>query len=201
MTEQIAHTTGRLSDDAVLMQRIAAKDVHSFNVFVTRYQQFIMTICFNILNDREEAEDMAQEVFLKVFQNAKQFRGEAQIKTWLYRIAVNTTLNLKRKRRFSLLGDLFNTIIINSSEDPVSVVPEEYRPDRLLEREERRKIVYNALNQLPENQRTAIILNKFEGLSYKEIAEIMELSLSAIESIIHRAKKNLQKKLLKFITR
>lgn len=185
-----------------LIQRIAAGNHPAFKTLVDRYQALVINTCYSILGNRQDAEDVAQEVFIKVYQEAKGFRGESKISTWLYRIAVNLSLNLRRKRKWDRFLDVF-AFWKQQEEKAVYHFEAEAkaRPDRVMESEERKKILNQALDALPERQRVAITLHKYQGLSYQEIAEVLGTSLAAVESLIHRAKLNLQKKLLPLIDR
>jgi RNA polymerase sigma-70 factor (ECF subfamily) len=187
-------------NDDELIQEIAAKDHTAFKVLVDRYQALVVNTCYNLLGNRQDAEDVAQEVFVKVYQEARGFRAESKISTWLYRIAVNLSLNHRRKQKWDRYLDIF-AFSKDRRENPAEVLeaPEEDRPDRQLEKKERSRILREALETLPGRQRVAMILHKFEGLSYQEIAEVLQTSLSAVESLIHRGKVNLQKKLLPLI--
>jgi len=185
-----------------LIQRIAAGNHLAFKTLVDRYQALVISTCYNLLGNGQDAEDVAQEVFIKVYQEAKGFRSESKISTWLYRIAVNLSLNWHRKQKWDRFLDIF---AFWKQQEEGSAYPLEAeaktRPDRVMESEERKKILNMALDTLPERQRVAITLHKYQGLSYQEIAEVLGTSLAAVESLIHRAKLNLQKKLLPLIDR
>ena len=187
-------------NDDELIQEIAAKDHTAFKVLVDRYQALVVNTCYNLLGNRQDAEDVAQEVFIKVYQEARGFRAESKISTWLYRIAVNLSLNHRRKQKWDRYLDIF-AFPKGKRENPVEVLeaPEEDRPDRQLEKKERSRILTETLDSLPRRQRVAMVLHKFEGLSYREIAEVLETSLASVESLIHRAKLNLQKKLIPLV--
>ena len=184
-------------DDQELTQKIAAKDEGAFKHLVELYRSSVLNTCYRILGNREDAEDVAQEVFVKVYRKAKSFRGESRLSTWLYRVAVNLSLNQLRNRRWNRYLD-----ILTFSEDRTEEItnaleaPERDRPDLQFEEKERQRILTEALGTLKGKQRVAIILHKFEGLSHQEIAEIMHVSPSSVESLIHRANRNLQKKLI-----
>jgi RNA polymerase sigma-70 factor, ECF subfamily len=184
-------------DERELIQRIVAKDDAAFRTLVELYQSSVLNVCYRILSDRQDAEDVAQDVFVMVYRKAGSFRSESGLSTWLYRIAVNLSLNRLRKRKWDrLLGILtFSDAQFEEATDTMEA-PEQDRPDRQLEASERSRILNDVLITLPDKQRVAIILHKIEGLSHQEIAEILQVSLSSVESLIHRAKRNLQKKLI-----
>ena len=178
-----------------LLEGVIARNEESFRILVDRYQGFVFNICFQFLKDTNDADDVAQEVFVKVFESAYKFRKEAKISTWLYRIAVNKSLNFIRSRKkFSLIERLDNLL----NEDGEYHYKSTVFP-QLDEQTEAIKsnLLYQAIEALPQNQRIAFNLSKIDNLSYKEISEIMDTSLSSVESLIHRAKIGLQKKLYK----
>ncbi len=166
-----------------------------------KYSRMVFNVAFRMLQNREDAEDVTQDVFLKVYKSLKYFRGESQISTWLYRITINQSLNLQRKRKYkqwlslSKQADVSDSFENNDDNIDIAGAPEE-SPDAVLERKETERVVQEAINQLPEQQRTALLLHRYEGLSYEEIAKIMDVSVASVESRLHRAKIALTKKLL-----
>ena len=185
--------------DKEFVLEICNGNQQAFRKFVEKYQLTVLKICNGFIHNREDAEDITQEVFIEVYQSIHKFRGEAKLTTWLYRIAVNKSLNhlrkYKLKKNLKSIESLFmiNKNIINEIEDSRNL-----QPDDNMEQREKAYILHRAISSLSTNQRISFILNKYEDLSYKEIAEIMNTSLSAVESLIHRAKINLQKKLFNY---
>lgn len=141
---------------------------------------------------------MAQDVFIQVYESMKYFRKESELSTWIYRISVNKSLDFirrkKRKKRYAQLTSIFRT---GEDEDEIAL-PANDNPHRELEDNERKKILNYAISKLPDSQKTVITLSKYEGISNKEIASIMDLSVSAVEALVHRAKKNLHKQLFTY---
>ena len=178
-----------------LMARIAEGDEYAFEILVHRHQASVLNLAYRFIGDRTQAKDLAQEVFLRVWQAAKSYEPKAKFATWIYRITANLCFNeLKSARRKKLLQFLrFNA--------DHEIQTEEDFPDRspsaedLLVARERNLQVTDALQSLPENQRLAIILKRYDDLSYEEIGRIMGCSVSAVESLLVRAKGTLQKKL------
>lgn len=170
----------------------------NFESIVKQNQEKVRNICFRYVNNVDDADDIAQEVFIQVFESISHFREEAQISTWIYRIAVNKSLDFirskNRKKRFAQLTSLFKS----DEEESIIEIPSFETPDKELDKKERREVVNFALNKLPENQKTVIVLSKYEGFSNSEISKIMDLSLSAVEALMHRAKKNLHKELYNY---
>ena len=164
-----------------------------FKSIVEAHQEKVRNTCFRFVKNPEDADDVAQEVFIQVYESLGHFRKDSELSTWIYRIAVNKSLDFirkkKRKKRFAQLTSLFG---FNEEKEEV-VLPATDNPQQDMEAKEDKQVLNSALDQLPENQKTAIMLSKYEGFSNKEIAEIMEVSLSAVEALMHRAKKNLHK--------
>lgn len=169
-----------------------------FKFLVENTQEKVRNTCLRFVNNSEDADDIAQEVFIQVYDSLSHFRNESQLSTWIYRIAVNKSLDFlrkkKRKKRFAQLISLFGY-----EEDREEIdYPATGNPQNDMENKERKQILDWAVDELPDNQKTAIVLSKYEGFNNKEIADIMNLSLSAIEALIHRAKKNLHNRLYKY---
>ncbi len=164
-----------------------------FKSIVETHQEKVRNTCFRFLKNPEDADDVAQEVFIQVYESLEHFSEDAELSTWIYRIAVNKSLDFirkkKRKKRLAQLTSLFG---FNEEKEEI-VIPADGNPQQDLEDKERKQILDSAIDELPENQKTVITLSKIEGFSNKEIAKIMELSLSAVEALMHRAKKNLHK--------
>jgi len=179
--------------DQELVTQILHGDARVFEALVTDHQQMVFQTCLSFVQSRDDAEDLAQEVFVEVYHALSRFRGESKLSTWIYRIAVNRSLNHiragKRRRLMQSLG------IASESKHDVADQSWNSRPDHEMENEQRRTNLYRAINSLPERQRVAFTLSKLDEMSYQDIAAIMGLSLSSVESLIHRAKTGLQKKL------
>lgn len=184
--------TVRLSmDETELQQRFREGDEDAFRELVERHHPSILNLCFKYVGNREDAEEVAQDVFIRAYRARASYEPRAKFSTYLYRIAVNLSLNRIRDRK-RRLGRLENSL----SEDRSPAVAEgNPRPDEILERKEKEAAVREALDSLPEKQKTAVILKRFQGLSYDEIAGVMACSVSAVEARLHRAKLNLQKSL------
>ena len=180
------------------MIRIAKGDDHAFQVLVERHQSSVLNLIYRFIGERTTSQDLAQEVFLRVWEAAKTYEPKARFTTWLYRITTNLCLNeLKASRRKKWLR------FFQADTDEMTVGEEEFSdgspsPEDLLLSRERSRQITEALQSLPENQRMALILKRYEGLSYEEIARILGCSVSAVESLLVRAKKNLQEKFRNF---
>jgi len=185
-------------DELELLKNLKSGQADAFKSLVDTYQEKVLNTCNRFLNNKEDAEDVAQEVFVTVFRSVADFRGDSKISTWIYRIAVTKSLDAfrkkSRKKRFAQIQRIFGY----KEGDEEMQIPDNHNPSKELEDKERAAILQNALNSLPENQRAAITLNKYEGFSHKEIAEILGTSVSSVESLIFRGKKNLHKKLYNY---
>lgn len=181
--------------EAEIIKKLQKGDEKAFRQLVEKYQQIVVNTCFGLVHNTEDAEDIAQDVFIEVFRSIHKFRADSKISTWLYRIAVNRSLNFIRdnkRRKWIRSVDETNG---SDNKDAYKISGEADSPDTDMENSQRTALLHEAIDSLPKTQRVAFTLNKYEDLSYKEISEIMQVSLSSVESLIHRAKKNLQKKL------
>lgn len=151
------------------------------------YKERIMNITYRFLQDRSMAEDIAQEVFIKVYNSANRYQPSAKFSTWIYRITANLCLNELRSKKQSRTISLEETseLYDSAQSDPITN----------LEKSRLQNAVRKAIDDLPDRQRMLIILKKYEGLSYKNISEIMGCSVSAVDSLLQRAKQNLKQRL------
>jgi RNA polymerase sigma-70 factor (ECF subfamily) len=180
-------------EDAALIQALREGNQEAFRWLVSDRGDRVYNTVLSLMQKPEDAEDVTQEVFMSVFQHLGRFRGEAQLSTWIYRIAV--TKSLEALRRKGLKQSRMNTELTDA--DSIHSAPFQH-PGIALENKEKAGILFRALERLPENQKTAFVLHKTEGLSYAEIAEVMEVTLPAVESLIYRARQGLQKLLASF---
>jgi RNA polymerase sigma-70 factor (ECF subfamily) len=199
-TSEIRAISNSMTNDKELLQKVVAKDHDAFKVLVDQYQALVINTCYHLLGNRQDAEDVAQEVFLQAYKSADKFRQEAKLSTWLYRIAVNRSLNFVRdNKRFRWLKSISSLLEDEGQRAEEIPASDSDRPDMELEKKERNVIVQKAIDSLPGKQRAAFVLREYEGLSYQEIAEILHLSLSSVASLIHWAKLNLQRKLIHYL--
>jgi len=165
----------------------------AYNELVRLFADKVFNTSISILQNAEDAEDSVQEVFIEVFKSIHNFKGEAKLSTWIYRVTVIKALEFlrkkKRKKRFAIVQSLFGM----ESVLPETDMPHFYHPGVQLENKERSAVLFKAIDQLVDKQKTAFVLHKVEGLSYAEVAEIMKTTVPSVESLLFRAKQNLQK--------
>tara|TARA_B100001029_G_C14835283_1_gene325281 strand:- start:11 stop:580 length:570 start_codon:yes stop_codon:yes gene_type:complete len=178
-----------------LIKNLRGRDEKAFKFLVDKYKNFIFNISISIIQNTEEADDLTQEVFIQIYKSINKFKEKSSLSTWIYRITLSKCYEhirfKKRKKRFSKIINLFR-------EDGSSIdIPVFNHPGIILEKKEEGKMLFEAINSLSEEQKSAYILKNIQGLSYKKISRVMKKSTSSIESLIFRAKKNLKKYLEK----
>jgi RNA polymerase sigma-70 factor (ECF subfamily) len=180
--------------DQQLVERVQAGDKAAFDLLVRKYQHRVLKLVSRFVSDAAEAEDVAQEAFLKAYRALASFRGDSAFYTWLYRIAINTAKNaLVSNRRRPVDFDL--DLQDPEQYDRHARLKEGDTPEGVLLTEEIRNVVERAMEQLPEDLRTAIILRELEGMSYEEIAEAMDCPVGTVRSRIFRAREAIDRKL------
>lgn len=184
--------------DTNFVDKLQKGDESAFKDLVEIYKNQVVNTCFGFVNNYTDADDLAQEVFIEIHRSISAFNQDSKLSTWIYRIAVNKSLDFirknKRKKRWS---ELFR-MDANTPEHFDNYVISRETPQMVMEQKELVSILQQAIESLPKNQKTAFNLHKYEDLSYKEIADIMETSVSSVESLMHRAKTNLKQRLEKF---
>lgn len=161
-----------------------------FSSILSTYQDRVFNTCLGFLKNAEDAEDISQEVFIQVYQSYDTFLQKSELSTWVYKITVNKCLeNIRKQKAKRRVGNLNQTLLKNN------MLITEIHPGVELENKERAKILFAAIDLLPEQQRVAYTLNKIEGLSYTEIGNVINKSKSSVESLLHRAKLTLKKSL------
>lgn len=185
--------------DKALVLRVQAGDKTAFDVLVKKYQQKIMNLVSRYIKDNAEVMDVTQEAFIKAYRALPNFRCESAFYTWLYRIAINTAKNylVARSRRPP------NSDIDAADAEQYGIAPglkENASPERLLLTEELRQIVFNVIEELPEDLRSAITLRELEGLSYEQIAEILNCPVGTVRSRIFRAREAIDDRVKPLIT-
>lgn len=175
-----------------LIEDLKRGDPGALESLFSIYKDRVYNTALGYLQNIQDAEELTQDVFIEIFNSASKFKGDSAFTTWIYRITVNKSLDKikyqKRRKRFAVLTSIFKP----DSPELAIDTPDFIHPGIEIELKECSQLLFNALNELPENQKTAFILSKIELLSQKEISEIMKTSVSSVESLIFRAKQNLK---------
>lgn len=191
--------SSHMTDQQLVEQILLGNNRQAFEELVNRYQPLVVKTCRGFVASYADAEDLAQDVFIEAFQSLPGFRNDSKLSTWLYRIAVNKSLNFVRKQNRKGIIQSIESFFSGKNSQTQSMEIEDSssnNPEKTIILRENKQILKSAINNLPENQRIAFILSKYQDLSYKEIAEVMDVSLPAVESLLFRAKANLQKQLM-----
>jgi len=188
---QISEDTGDLG----LVQRVQRGDKTAFDLLVRKYQHKVVKLVTRYMRDQADAEDVAQEAFIKAYRAIPQFRGDSAFYTWLYRIAINTAKNAIVSRDRSPIDFDLDLQNIEESNSMQLRLADAETPESLLQTEEIRETVNRAIEALPEDLRTAIVLRELEGLSYEDIAQAMDCPVGTVRSRIFRAREAIDKRL------
>lgn len=177
-----------MENETVILYQISKGDKIAFKKLYVLYSNKVYTTAMHYLQNIEDAQEVTQDIFVKIFKNAHTFKGNSKVSTWIYRIAVNASLNyLKQRNKKTFL--FFENLNYE--------LPDFEHPGVLEEKREMARLMYSAINSLPDSQKTAFILGFIDEKPRQEIADIMGISLKAVESLLQRAKENLRKKLHK----
>jgi RNA polymerase sigma-70 factor (ECF subfamily) len=196
------HAAGDFSamDDAAIMLELRAGNMAGFDYLIQKYRKPIIHFMYRMVHNQAVAEELAQEVFLRVFRSRETYRAEARFSTWLYRIATNLGVNHARDTRHERAA---STVYLDEPDSETGTTPDvaDSTPDieeKLLRRERLNAIRQHVL-ALPERQRMAVLMHKYEGMDYKQIGDVLKLSESATKSLLFRAYQTLREKLKSFI--
>src|SRR5215813_4100040 len=192
------NVTEPVSDELALVQRAKSGDVEAFEELVRRYDRNVFRIAQHITQNREDAEDVVQDAFLKAYNNLGQFQGQSKFYTWLVRIAVNEALMKLRRRRPERMVSLDEDVKTEDDSLPREVADWSPNPEQLYNQEELREILSRTIQGLPPTFRTVFVLRDVEGLSTEETAEALELSVPAVKSRLLRARLQLRERLNRF---
>lgn len=177
------------------IQKLRAGDRGAFNELVLAHKDAILNVCYGYVKNADEAEDLTQEVFLEVYKTISKFQEQSALSTWMYRIAVSKSLDALKHKKSKKRAAFFEKRTRSESADleMEQKAGDSPDPQATLEQKQQREFIDHCLTQLAETQRTAFILSQQDGLSYKEIADVMGKSLSSVESLVHRSKQSLRK--------
>jgi RNA polymerase sigma factor (sigma-70 family) len=181
-----------MSTEQSFIENLRTGDPVAFRELVIRYQSVVVNTCYTFVLNKEDAEDVAQEVFLEVYRSIVSFKGDSMLSTWLYRISVNKSIdhlrNKKRKKRIQNIIGFFD----RENRQIIDIASDYPDPSATIEQEELVQLLHSAVTRLPHNQKIAFTLNKFDQLPASEVAIVMDLSIASVESLLHRAKQNLR---------
>ena len=180
------------TDEAELIRRCAAADDVACAELVTTHERMVYQLAYHLLGTREEALDLSQEVFLRVFRTLGTFRAQSSLRTWIYRIVINQARNRQRWWRRRHQGDQVSLDQHVLEHGELRQPGDAVSPDRLLVRKEAAARLWSALNRLPFDQRTAVVLREFDGLSYEEIAFSLDIAVGTVKSRLTRARQALR---------
>lgn len=196
------HTPGEFGkmDDAAIMLELRAGNIAGFDYLIQKYRKPIIHFMYRMVHNQAVAEELAQEVFLRVYRSRETYRAEARFSTWLYRIATNLGVNYARDTRHERTA---STIYLDETESETNTSPDVADSTPSVEsnllRRERLQAIRQHVLALPERQRMAVLMHKYEGMDYKQIGEVLRLSESATKSLLFRAYQTLREKLKVFI--
>lgn len=174
-----------------LIKRILDGEPEQFAQLVTEHQHRVFSTAMGLLHNHSDAEDITQDVFLEAFRSLSSFRKDSSFATWLYRITVNKSLNLLKKNKRSWVVQSMDNLFPGKQSPTDLLQDNSPTAQENMEEQQQVEILQATLGRLPENQRVAFTLSKYDELSYAEIAEVMQLSVSAVESLIFRARKKI----------
>jgi RNA polymerase sigma-70 factor (ECF subfamily) len=179
-----------------IIELVLAGNEEAFRTIVEQYTGKVFRTCMGFVHVKEDAEELTQDVFVNLYQNLDRFKGNSSFSTWIYRIAVNSSLNhLRKQRRFSFIQRLENVFGAEMHKEKTSELNLVENPEKLMINNEQNKQLYSAIDSLPESQRIAFTLSKYDEMSQREIANVLSITEGAVEALLQRAKANLRKKL------
>ncbi len=184
--------------DNDIVKRVQQGDKEAYNILVLRYQHKVCDIAFKYVNNYVDANDVAQEAFIRAYRAIHNFRGESAFFTWLYRIVINTAksfLEQNQKHRYSVDIDAPD---FDSQQDVRGLLVTHESPDSLIESEELQQVIMQAMNELPTDLKRAIVLREVDGLSYEDIAAVMDSPIGTVRSRIFRARQFIEDKMVQF---
>lgn len=184
------------ADDKGLIQRCKQGELEAFNELVARYEKLVFHVAYRLSGNYDDANDVAQEAFIRVFNSIGTFRGDANFTTWLYRIITNVYLDERKKAKAHMQTSIDDYIELEENSVSRQIVDDGPTPEQSVQKMERDQILQQAIMSLPEYQRVMIVLYHTQGKSYEEIAEIMNLAIGTVKSRLNRARLALKEKLL-----
>jgi len=189
-------------EDLELVRAFQANDYTVFDRLVIKYQDMVFNLCYRMLGDYDEANDRAQETFIKAYRNLKNFKSKSSFSTWIYRIAINTCRNYlsssvyRMNKKMIRLDNPGNTSLsMGKNSRAIDVYDNSSDPSRVFEKKEKERVIQKAIDSLPSKQKILIVLRDIEDKSYEEISEITTLKIGTVKSRLSRARQHLRRKL------
>ncbi len=199
----IGRAVGLSSEEALFVLRLQANEDAAYDELVRQYSASIFHVAYRMLGDSAEASDVVQEIFLKVFRNIGGFKGEAALKTWVFKIAFSEILNRlrwwKRRHRFATVS-LDDETNGNGTGARYTVAASDPTPEQVLQSKEQESAIQQALGKLSREHRSIIVLRDIEGFSYNEIADVLGISIGTVKSRLARARGDLKKSLIRYLS-
>lgn len=177
-------------NDEELVKRVKKGDIDAFEEIIAKYEKRVFGLIYNVIKNENEIEDVAQEVFMKVYKNIDKFKGNSSLYTWIYRITTNLCLDYIKKKKEVIYID--EKLQLDDGEVDFQIPSDEKLQDELYEEKELKEKLQKSIAKLPEKQQMMIVLRDIKGLSYEEISEILEMKLGTVKSQINRARLKLK---------
>ena len=179
-------------EDRALIETVLKGDATAYRGLVERYEQRIYNVVYGMVRNQEDARDLAQDTFIKAYNNLHRFRLESSFYTWLYRIAMNVCIDFHRRRKLRRTEEFDEGIAARGSDGTIDPMHRKLDPGKDLERKQLREKIMAAMDELPEDQKQIIVLREIDGMSYKEIAEVLDIPEGTVMSRLFYARKKLQ---------
>jgi len=183
----------KTTPDIQYMLRLKEGDSDAFGVLFKKYQKKIINFCYRFSADRAVAEELAQEVFIRVYKAAPRYRPKAEFSTWIFRIATNVCLNETRKRQYKVKIDSVDVPVHKGEKMPAVELEDPARQHEMLESADQERLILHALGLLPSQQRAALLLKVYNDFSYQEIASQLRCSENTVKGLIHRGRQHIKK--------
>ena len=192
MDDKSGSGNAALLSDIELVKKTVSGDRQAYRDLVEKYQQRIYSIAYGVLHNREDSLDVCQDVFIKAYRKLEKFRGESSFYTWLYRIAINMAIDYRRKRKIVVEVEYDDKIGTDDETEKPGITAQSEIPSETLDRKEINKLVMEAIQALPDEQKTVLILREIEGLAYDEIAKTTGISIGTVMSRLHYGRRKLR---------
>lgn len=188
--KRIIQRMGQVEEQEIINQ-VLDGNIYSFETIVNNYKERVINICFSYTNDQNDAEDISQEVFIEVYKSLNQYKRQAALATWIFRIASNKSIDHIRKRKRLKRGSALTSYLDDSINEDWMIHRQHNPADELIQ-EQRKQLLYAGLSKLPTRQKEAFVLTQIEGFDHKSAAEILKTSVKSIESLVIRGRKKLR---------